>query len=198
MVFALGAGVLGASGATHARNWLSLARGPWALPAAVAAFAGFAFLGAPQFALIAAAVAAFGPERGAAYSWIGTMISALIGYGIGRAAGARLLEWAAIGAIDRFTALTRRHGFLASLCVRLAPFAPFVMVNVAAGTAAVTPMDFALGTAIGIVPKIALTAFAGEAAFRGATHWFLPLLLLAAAAIWIGAGWLARRWMERS
>ena len=198
LVFALGAGVLGASGAAHARSWLALARGPWALPAAIAAFATLAFLGVPQFALIAAAVAAFGPERGAIYSWVGTMASALIGYGLGRAAGARILGWLAIPAVDRFTALTRRHGILASLAVRLAPFAPFVVVNVAAGTAGVAPLDFIVGSGIGIVPKIALTAFAGDAALRGLRGWVLPVLLLAAAAVWISAGMLARRWIRRS
>ena len=55
-----------------------------------------------------------------------------------------------------------KNGFMASLIVRLVPSAPFIVVNMAAG---VTPMklrDFAAGTAIGIVPKIALTAFAGN------------------------------------
>ncbi len=36
--------------------------------------------GVPQFVLIAAAVVAFGPWTGFAYSWIGTMVSSLVGF----------------------------------------------------------------------------------------------------------------------
>ena len=111
--------------------------------------------------MIAAAVVAFGPFAGAAYSWIGTMVSALVGFYLGRAAGARVLERFSGDGVKRFTRLVGQNGFLASLIVRLVPSAPFIVVNMAAG---VTPMrlrDFAAGTALGIIPKIALTAFAG-------------------------------------
>ena len=50
------------------------------------------------------------------------------------------------------------------------PAAPFILVNMAAGTARVGRRDYAAGTAIGIAPKILLTAFAGgamTAAFNG-------------------------------
>ncbi len=195
LVFALGAGVLGVSGAGTAARWLAAARGPWALPAAVAVFAGLAFLGVPQFVLIAAAVAAFGAERGAVYSWVGTMVSALVGYGVGRVAGGRVLALAPGDMLTRFTELTRRHGLIASLVVRLTPFAPFVLVNVAAGTAGVGVVAFIVGTGIGIVPKIALTAFAGASIARGSP---LPIVLLVVfAGVWFGASFAARRWMKR-
>ena len=198
LVFALGAGVVGASGPATAARWLSEARGPWALPAAVTVFAALAFLGVPQFVLIAAAVAAFGATSGAIYSWVGTMVSALIGYAIGRVAGSRILAMAPGDALAGFVALTRRHGLIASLAVRLTPFAPFVLVNVAAGTASVRVLDFGVGTGLGIVPKIALTAFAG-ASIVGMVGGggLVPLgLLIAAAAIWFAAGLVARRWMK--
>jgi uncharacterized membrane protein YdjX (TVP38/TMEM64 family) len=59
--------------------------------------------------------------------------------------------------------------------------------------------DFLFGTAIGIVPKIALTAFAGNSAIRairggGAQH---IVLLVIAAAVWLAAGWFARIWLKR-
>ncbi len=198
LMFALGAGVLGASGPATAARWLTQARGPWALPAAVTVFAALAFLGVPQFVLIAAAVAAFGPTTGAAYSWVGTMVSALIGYGLGRIAGSRIMALAPGDMLTRFTDLTRRHGLIASLVVRLTPFAPFVLVNVAAGTAGVRAASFIVGTGIGIVPKIALTAFAGASIVRavGGGGWLPLALLVAAAAIWFGAGLAARRWMK--
>src|SRR3954467_14819584 len=92
MVFLFGAQVLGFNGEATVEHWLGAASGPWALPIAVAAFAILAFLGVPQFMLIAAAVVAFGPVAGFAYSWIGTMVSSLVGFYLGRIAGARTLE----------------------------------------------------------------------------------------------------------
>src|SRR5438045_3372247 len=75
LVFLFGAQVLGFNGEATVERWLGAASGPWALPLSVATFALLAFLGVPQFMLIAAAVVAFGPLAGFAYSWIGTMVS---------------------------------------------------------------------------------------------------------------------------
>ena len=200
VVFALGAGVVGVSGPGAAARWLSLARGPWALPAAVASFAGLAFLGVPQFALIAAAVAAFGPEKGAAYSWIGTLVSSLIGYAIGRAAGTRIMAWASLDALDRFTALTRRHGADRQPGGAAGALRALRHGQCRGGSGG--------GDAAGFQPRHrhrhraqdrpyrlcrrgrAQGAWAGEGGSASA-------LLLLAAAIWIGAGLLARRWMKR-
>jgi uncharacterized membrane protein YdjX (TVP38/TMEM64 family) len=199
LVFLFGAGVLGVSGPAAAGRWLAAAQGPWALPAAVICFATLAFLGVPQFVLIAAAVAAFGPGPGLAYSWVGTMVSALIGFGLGRLWGARLLPPAGSGAAGRFVALVARNGFLASLVIRLVPFAPFVVVNMAAGVTAIRLLDFTVGTGIGILPKIVLTALAGQSIARAATGggWGLAMaLLVVAGLVWLGASFAARRWLK--
>jgi uncharacterized membrane protein YdjX (TVP38/TMEM64 family) len=197
-VFLLGAPALGLTGRAAVEHWLALAKGPWALPVAVAAFAALAFLGAPQVVLIAAAAVVFGPWTGSLYSWIGTFVSALIGFELGRLTGARLIRDLNSPGVERFMALVGRNGFMASLIIRLVPAAPFIVVNMAAGTARVRRTDFALGTAIGILPKILLTAFAGgtvTAAFNGGGG--LQLGLLAAVlAIWIGSALLARRWLK--
>jgi uncharacterized membrane protein YdjX (TVP38/TMEM64 family) len=199
VVLLFGAGLVGLSGAATAKAWLAAADGPWALPAAVACFAALAFLGVPQIVLIAAAVAAFGPQRGAAFSWIGTLVSALVGFWLGRVWGARLLARVPSRTVARIVALIARNGFMASLAVRLAPFAPFVVVNMAAGASAMSLPAFAGGTAIGIVPKILLTAFAGDsliAAIGGKS--LLPVLLLVAAAgVWFVSGLFAGRWLRR-
>jgi uncharacterized membrane protein YdjX (TVP38/TMEM64 family) len=67
--------------------------------------------------------------------------------------------------------------------------------------AGVTPMrlaDFAAGTAVGIIPKIALTAFAGNSivqAMKGGGKQHIVMLVIV-AAIWLGAGWVARNWLK--
>lgn len=201
LVFMFGAGFFGLNKPGAVEAWLGAGlHGPWALPTAVLSFALLAFLGVPQFVLIAAAVVAFGPYAGFAYSWIGTLVSSLVGFFLGRRFGARLLRDYAGKGVNQFMQLVGQNGFLASMIVRLVPSAPFIVVNMAAG---VTPMrlwDFTLGTSLGIVPKIALTAFAGGAIMKGLTKgggletW---LLLGGAAVLWIGSALIARAWLKR-
>jgi uncharacterized membrane protein YdjX (TVP38/TMEM64 family) len=127
------------------------------------------------------------------------MVSSLLGFGLGRALGARTFKKLASPGLDRFMALIAASGFAASLIIRLVPFAPFAVVNMAAGMTPMRLVDFTAGTAIGILPKIALTAFAGGsvvvALHGGASR---PVLWLAlAAAGWIAVGLVARRWLKR-
>jgi uncharacterized membrane protein YdjX (TVP38/TMEM64 family) len=162
-------------------------------------FTALAFLGAPQFVLIAAAVVAFGPWAGFAYSWVGNLISAVVGFFIGRRFGAGILRNYGGKGLNQFIDMVGRNGFWASAVVRLVPSAPFIMVNMAAG---VTPMRFWAfvgGTALGSTPKIALIAFAGHSVVagmsgKGTGHW---LSLALAAFVWIGVGLLAREWLKR-
>lgn len=198
LVFVFGAQLLGFDGEGTLEGWLGAARGPWSLPVAVAAFAALAFIGTPQIVLIAAAVVAFGPVTGAAYSWIGTMASALVGFYLGRAAGAATLERLSGEGVARFMRLVGENGFLASLIVRLVPSAPFIVVNMAAGVTPMRALHFVAGTGIGIVPKIVLTAFAGASIIqlmRGeiGRHW---VAIAAVAGVWLVIGWFARRWLR--
>ncbi|TAL29192.1 MAG: TVP38/TMEM64 family protein [Phenylobacterium sp.] len=198
IVFFFGAQVLGFDGERTLEGWLGAARGPWSLPVAVAAFAALAFIGTPQIVLIAAAVVAFGPMTGAAYSWIGTMVSALVGFYLGRSAGAKTLERFSGEGVQRFMRLVGENGFLASLIVRLVPSAPFIVVNMAAGVTPMRASHFVAGTGIGIGPKIVLTAFAGASILQlmrgeiGRHAWGIA----AVAALWLAIGWFARRWLR--
>jgi uncharacterized membrane protein YdjX (TVP38/TMEM64 family) len=198
LVFLFGAQVLGFDGEATVEQWLGAASGVWALPVAVAAFAGLAFIGVPQFMLIAAAVVAFGPVTGFAYSWIGTMVSSLVGFYLGRVAGARVLERFSGDGVRRFMRLVGRNGFFASLIVRLVPSAPFIVVNMAAGVTPMRVSHFVAGTALGIVPKIMLTAFAGASivqVLNGEIGRNAVWLVLIGAA-WLAIGWFAGRWLR--
>ena len=198
VVFVFGAQLLGIDSERTLEGWLGAARGPWSLPVAVAAFAALAFVGTPQIVLIAAAVVAFGPVTGAAYSWVGTMVSSVVGFYLGRTAGARTLERISGDGVRRFMRLIGENGFLASLIVRLVPSAPFIVVNMAAGVTPMRVTHFLAGTGVGIIPKIALTAFAGASILqimRGEIegHW---VGLAFVAGLWLAIGWFARRWLS--
>ena len=198
LVFVFGGQALGFNGEATVQDWLRAASGPWSLPVAVLAFAVLAFVGVPQIMLIAAAVVAFGPMTGFAYSWIGTMASSLVGFYLGRMAGAQTLERFSGEGVQRFMRLIGRNGFFASFIVRLVPSAPFIVVNMAAGVTPMRVVDFLFGTAIGIVPKIVLTAFAGNSIFRVLKGEIGKdaLWLAAIAVAWVGIGLVARAWLR--
>ena len=199
-VFVFGASMVGLKGAAAVQTWMGAGvHGPWALPAAVLGFTVLAFLGVPQFMLIAAAVVAFGPWLGFAYSWVGNLVSSTLGFYVGRRIGARVLRTHAGKGVNDFVDMIARNGFWASLVVRLVPSAPFVVVNMAAG---VTPMKvsrFLAGTALGSVPKIALVAYAGNSAIHalnggGPSRW---TKLACVAALWLAVALAARAWLKR-
>ena len=199
LLFLLAASLLGFHGQATVQQWLGVAaKSPFALLIAVAAFAILAFAGVPQVVLIAAAVVAFGPWLGFGYSWIGTMVSATVGFWLGRVTGGRLLRDVGGRSLQTFMSMIGRNGFLASLIVRLVPSAPFVVVNMAAGMTPMRFSAFAAGAAIGIVPKILLTVMAGHsvAHARSGRLWTNLGLFGLALVVWIGAGLLARRWIR--
>ncbi len=173
---------------------------PWAAPAGVAAFALLALAGAPQVVLIPLLVAAFGPWLGFFYAWLGKLISSAAGFAVGRRFGARRVEAAASARVAALLRALSRNGFWASALIRLVPTVPAVAVNIAAGCTPIRFRDFLAGTALGSIPKMALIAFAGQAAISGLTGggakaWAmlgLAAALLAALAL-AGRLWLKRR-----
>ena len=200
LIFIFGARLLGLDAASTMRAWLAAGAGsPWALPATIATFAALAFLGVPQVVLIAAAVLALGPTAGAMDSWAGTMVSALIGFWLGRRFGGGALRGWCGPRVNRVVETIARNGFIASLLIRLAPTVPFVFVNMAAGVAEVSLFDFVAGTAIGIAPKIVLTAMAGRSLQALADGRMGGNLVVVALAMlgWLGLSLAGYAWMRR-
>jgi uncharacterized membrane protein YdjX (TVP38/TMEM64 family) len=131
----------------------------WALGAVTATFTALAFIGAPQVVLIAATVAVFGPSEGIVVSWVATLVSAQVGFFLGRAGGAAAISNLLGGRGGRAVSFIGKNGFLASLIIRLVPSGPFILCNMALGAAKVRLTSFVGGTGIGILPKICLVAF---------------------------------------
>ncbi|GIU67404.1 TVP38/TMEM64 family protein [Candidatus Phycosocius spiralis] len=131
----------------------------WALGAVTATFTALAFIGAPQVVLIAATVAVFGPTEGIVVSWVATLVSAQVGFLLGRAGGASALSKLTGGRGGRAVSFIGRNGFWASLIIRFVPSGPFILCNMALGAAKVSLASFIGGTGLGILPKICLVAF---------------------------------------
>lgn len=178
------------------RSWFASASSEWyAMPATIVIFTVLAFVGAPQFALIAAAVFAFGPVLGFIFSWIATLFSASLNFWLGRYLGADTVRRYGGQTVNRISAFVGRNGFWASLIVRIVPSAPFIVVNMAAGVSRMSFFAFIAGAGIGIIPKTAVIAFFGGslmALFAGG-GWEAWVALGAAAIAWVGFMLFARR-----
>ena len=135
---------------------------PYGLPALILAFCCAAFIAVPQFVLIGVAVFAFGPGLGSVFAWIATMCSGSMLYGIGRFSGSSVLARISSRRLDRFTRFVGRNALLASVVVRNIPAGPFLFVNMVFGALKVRFVPYFAGMAVGIIPKIALIAFAGK------------------------------------
>lgn len=183
------------------RGWLGGAgREHWGLPAAILVFTLTAFIGAPQFVLIAACVVAFGPEVGFWYAWVATVVSGAVTFGVGKVSSAETLKRFGGATGGRFTRFMGKNGFLASFLVRFVPTAPFAVVNMAMGAAGVPFMAFMGGLAAGVLPKTAIVAFAGDGimdAIEGNLG-SAALMGVIAIALWFFGVVLIRRYVRRA
>ena len=169
--------------------------GPWGLPALILVFILAAFLGVPQFVLIGIAVFAFGPLLGFVYSWIASLVSGTVTFWTGRIVGEATVRRHGGNFANRMSAFIGRNAFAASAIVRNVPTGPFLLVNMIFGVSHAKFSHYLAGMAVGVLPKIALVAFAGTSimsAFEGQ-----PLMAAGAALLAIGI-WLALVLFARS
>ena len=180
--------------------WLQGYRGSsWAFAATVVLFVAAAFIGAPQFLLIAACVVAFGPSLGFFYSWAATVASAGVTYWLGRGPTARLLDRLGGRTVERLKRFIGKNAFYASFVIRNVPSAPFIVVNMAFGATRANFWGFLAGCTLGVLPKTALVAFFGGAVFSAVSGdgvWH-SLLLAGAAAAWLVLMLGVREWIRR-
>jgi uncharacterized membrane protein YdjX (TVP38/TMEM64 family) len=184
----LGKSQLDLATAENLEAWLQGYRGgPSAFAATIGLFIAAAFIGVPQFILIAACVVAFGPSLGFFYSWAATVASAGVTYWLGRGPAARVVDRYAGPTMGRLKGLVGRNAFYASFMIRNLPSAPFIVVNMAFGAARASFPAYLAGCALGVLPKTALVAFFGgavAAAVSGDGVW-TSLIVAAVAVIWL-------------
>jgi len=199
-LLALGKTQLGLATEAKLEAWLQgYAGSPWAFAATIVLFVVSAFIGAPQFILIAACVVAFGPSLGFFYSWAATVVSAGVTYWMGRGPTARLLDRVGGRTLDRLKRFVGRNAFYASFMIRNVPSAPFIVVNMAFGATRANFWLFLAGCTLGVLPKTALVSFFGGAvvsAVSGDGVW-TSLILAGVAVVWLGLMLGVREWVKR-
>jgi phospholipase D1/2 len=167
-------------------EWVAAA--PWGPLVVLAIFIASSMLLFPVTVLIAATAAAFGPWLGFAYAAVGSLLSALVSFGIGALIGRQTLTDVLGPRLNRIRRKVRNKGVLAVAVVRLVPVAPFGIINLVAGASHIRLLDFMLGTALGMLPGIAVLAALGHQVIEVLVEPSLESFVWLALAV---AAWIA-------
>lgn len=106
----------------------------------------------PRNVLSVVAGVLFGLGPGVVVVWVGSMLGAVVGYAVGRRLDADALARVTRGRAAMARAAIGRHGLAAVVWARVLPVVPFTAVNYTAGLVGVHRRDFAVGTALGVIP----------------------------------------------
>jgi phosphatidylserine/phosphatidylglycerophosphate/cardiolipin synthase-like enzyme/uncharacterized membrane protein YdjX (TVP38/TMEM64 family) len=163
------------------------ARSQFAPLLAIAAFVVGGLVVFPVLVLIAATAAALGPWTGFVSATIGVLLSSSLLFGIGRVLGHVRLQRLLGRRASRVQSRIIGKGVVAIAMIRMVPIAPFSIVNVVAGASKLRLRDFLLGTALGMLPGIAVMAALGAqiADLARNASWTNAMLLALAILAWI-------------
>lgn len=161
---------------------------PLALAIVTLIYVAGGLLGFPVTVMIVATTAAFGLWTGVFYASVGSLVSAAVGYGVGRLIGAARLEHLLGSRTRKIKDGITGHGIVAITTIRILPVAPFSIVNVFAGALCVRFMDYMIGTVLGLAPGFIVLAVAGRRVSSFMAH---PTLQGGAMLALVLAVWLA-------
>ncbi|HEX5043895.1 MAG TPA: VTT domain-containing protein [Candidatus Polarisedimenticolaceae bacterium] len=205
LVLVLLAGLAAAWQFTPLSHWIDPARlqaaamplrdRAWAPLAVLLAYVLGGFLMVPVLLLIVAGGVVFGPWQGFVYGVLGSLASAVAGYGVGRMLGREGVRRLAGTRLNDVSARLGRLGTFAVVAVRLVPVAPFMIVNLIAGAVHIRPRQYVAGTLLGMTPGILLLTVFGHGLWSLMERPTAGGLLLAggAAGLMIAlSGWIRR------
>jgi len=153
----------------------------------------------PATILIVATAITFGPLTGFIYTLTGCLTSAISTYAVGHVLGREAVRRFAGRRINRLSRQLAHRGLLTVLVIRLAPVAPFTVVNMVAGASQIRFRDFAFGTVIGMAPGLFAITFFGDR-LEDAIHHPGPksiALVTGLIAFIIGVNFTLRRWLSK-
>lgn len=171
--------------------------GPWG-PALVVALLVLETLVAPLpgMPLVAASALVYGPVSGFLLSWFGAWLGSMVAFALARRWLHRRV-WTRLDAGRRelVERLGERHGFALLVLARLFPLTSVDWLAYAAGVSTIPSRTYALATALGLVPGVAVYTLAGTS-----VRWARDLEtgLAAAGGVLLAAYVLGIWWRQRS
>jgi phosphatidylserine/phosphatidylglycerophosphate/cardiolipin synthase-like enzyme/uncharacterized membrane protein YdjX (TVP38/TMEM64 family) len=177
-----------------------LGEAPWGPPVALAGFVAAAVAAVPVTLLILVTALIFGPVTGALVALLGSTLSGIAGYAIGRATGRAIIERLAGGRVEQLSRRLARRGIITIVTVRIVPVAPFAVLNLVAGASHVRLRDFVIGTVIGMSPAVLAAAVFAEGLLSMLGRADLRAVALVALGLLgiVGLAWLGRRLLRRT
>jgi len=164
------------------------------------------FLSAPLNGMILLTILLFGPWPGAPVALAGSLLNSAGLYGAGRALGRRSLrQIAGSPVMDKMESLVQRAGIAGVVFLRMTPIAPFSLANLACGALGLRFRVYLAGTALGLLPGLALMSAFGDrvlAFLEKPDPGTAALLLIVAVGVptllFFGGRWIRRRFVSRS
>jgi uncharacterized membrane protein YdjX (TVP38/TMEM64 family) len=100
--------------------------------------------------------------------------------------------------VNRISHKLADRGLLTTITLRIVPVAPFPVINLIAGVSKVRPRDFALGSLIGLLPGVLVSAVLTDRVVASLRDPSASVILGASiAVVLLGFGLLAlRRWLR--
>ncbi|WP_043643053.1 VTT domain-containing protein [Caenispirillum salinarum] len=135
---------------------------PWTPLAVLGGYVALGLAAFPITVLITVTAMVFGPVMGFVYASSGAILSAVISFGLGHLLGKRLVRRYAGATVNRLSEALGRRGIVAVVFLRVAPVAPFLIINLVSGASHVRFRDYILGTLLGMLPGIAVMTLLGS------------------------------------
>ncbi len=118
---------------------------------------------APVSVVIGVVALVFSPLESFTYSMLGSLASGVVTFAIGRSLGRDKIQALAGKRLNGLSKRLSKRGLLTVTALRLAPVAPYTLVNLVMAASHVRLSHFILGTALGMLPGILAISVLGEA-----------------------------------
>ncbi|MEX2332993.1 MAG: VTT domain-containing protein [Pseudohongiella sp.] len=139
----------------------ALQRTPWLLPLIIVIYVVALLLMFPLTVLVVVTAMLFGPWWGLLYAGAGTLSSSAVTFWVGRMLGEAPLQRYS----GRYVTSLRRYmgerSIRSMIVINLLPLAPFTFTNLMAGAFSLPFPRYMLGSAIGIIPGLAVVTLLG-------------------------------------
>lgn len=114
----------------------------------------------PVTALIVVTALTFDPLVATIYALSGGVAAGVVTFGLGKLVGRDTVRRLTGSRLNRISRHLGRKGLLATFALRVAPVAPFTIINLVAGASHIRFRDFTIGTLLGLAPGVvAITVF---------------------------------------
>ena len=158
---------------------------PFMIPIIFGLFLAAALVAAPINILLVASTVVIGPWTTFACGLTGSLFSAAIAFYAGHRFGKPLIKKIAKKQLKKLSRQVSKRGILSVVMIRLVPIAPFVIVNLVAGSSGINFTTFFFGSILGMVPGmfgVVWVTYTAQAAFTD-PQWQTWLILGCSLAI---------------